>query len=64
MPRNPPKLRNRVGYLAADLVDHQPLDVADPVAVRPSHRGTFDPVARDQLVRFCHDIGHHPLLLG
>src|SRR5258708_33528914 len=28
-----------VGYLAGDLVDHQPLDVADHVAVRPPHGG-------------------------
>src|SRR6202035_492370 len=55
----PAEAEDRVGHLAADLVDHQPFDVADPVAVRPSHRGAFDPVARDQLVRFCHDNGHH-----
>src|ERR1019366_9557653 len=58
----PAETEDRVGYLAGDLVDHQPFDVAQPVAVRPSHRGAFDPVARDQLVRFGHDIvqRYHP----
>src|SRR5258708_26504069 len=55
----PDETGDRVGNLAADLVDHQPLDVADPLATRPSHRGALDPVARDQLVRFHHDVGHH-----
>src|SRR5262245_58712600 len=46
------KTQDRVGYLAADLVDHQPLDMAEPVAVRPAHRSTFNPIACDQPVRF------------
>jgi len=61
MPRNPPKLRIRVGHLAGDLVDHQPLDVADLVAVRPPHSGAFDPVAGDQMVWFGHDVDHRTL---
>ena len=32
--------------------------VTDPVAARPSHRGTFDPVARNQLMRLGHDVSH------
>src|SRR5258708_7913594 len=55
----PAETEDRVGYLAADFIDHQPLDVADPLPIRPSHRGALDPIARDQLVRFCHDVGHH-----
>src|SRR3984957_8892682 len=49
-----------VGHLAGDLVDHQPFDVAYLVAVRPSYRRTFDPVAGNQLMRFFFDVLHHP----
>jgi hypothetical protein len=57
------KAQDRVGHLAADLVDHQPLDMADAIAVWPAHRGAFDAVACNQLVWFGQDIRHlhHPL---
>src|SRR6476659_9956002 len=48
-----------VRYLARDLVDHQPFDVADHVAVRPPHRGAFDTIAGDQLMRPAHDVECH-----
>src|SRR6476646_5348147 len=47
--------QDRVRHLPAGLVDHQPLDVADLVAVRPAHRSTLDAIARDQLVWLDHD---------
>src|SRR5262245_11642339 len=40
-----------IGDVAADLVDHQPLDGADLLAAGAADRRAFDPVARDQAVR-------------
>src|SRR5665213_1494433 len=52
----------RVRDLAGNLVDHQPLDMAESLAVRPPYGGAFDPVACNQLVGFCHDVGRHQVL--
>jgi hypothetical protein len=46
------KAHDRVGDLAADLVDHDPLDIADLVAVRAVDRGSLDLVAADEAVAF------------
>src|SRR5438874_8340250 len=45
------KTQHGVGNLARDLVDHQPFDVADHVAVRSPYRGALDAIARNQLMR-------------
>src|ERR1700687_1470616 len=55
----PAETEDRVGHLAGDLVDHQPFDMADLVAVRPPHHSAFDPVTGNQLVRSCRDVTHH-----
>src|SRR5262245_14013532 len=41
---------HRIGNLAADLVDHHALDLADLLAVGATHGRSFDPVARNQAV--------------
>src|ERR1700738_1353195 len=62
--KEPAETKDGVRYLAGDLVDHQSLDVADHIAVRPSHRGAFNTIARDQLVWSAQDVRHHHLPFG
>ena len=40
-----------VSDVPTELIDHEALDGADLLATRAPHRGAFDPVASDQIVR-------------
>src|SRR3979411_647749 len=68
-PQKAAERRDRVSDLAADLVEHDALDLADPFLVRAVNRGSFHLVATDKSGGFaiaccriahCHDVD--PLL--
>jgi len=42
------KLCGRIGDMAADLLDHEPLDGSDPFTIRIVNGGALDLVALDQ----------------
>ena len=44
----PSEAHDRVGHLAAELVDHDPFDLADAVPIGPIDRRSFHLVASDQ----------------
>src|SRR4051812_2400857 len=47
--QKPAEAQDRVGNLAADLVDHDPLDGSDLLIVRTINRGSLDLVTADQI---------------
>src|SRR5262249_32889338 len=55
--------QDRIRDLAAHLVDHHSLDPSDPLVVDIVHLGSFDSIARNQMVGFTAASFHDLMLL-